>query len=358
MRSNLLMICAVTAVLSAHGCKKKADEVSPASKATTAGKPEPTAPKEPAAMAAEALAARYDECWRLFNDRSWDAFGGCFAEKMVSTTQGVPGTQDRAAQVVGGKAFADAFADGKGETRFTLVDGRRVVGVTMFAGTQSGVLKDPSGDIPATGKKVGYLVAIDAQFDERNQISRMHEIFDMGTFMFQLGLSPGPGRALGAQVAPSGTVIAKGDDIEKQNVAAHVHAYELFNARAPTFNDYLAEDIIESANGDPEDVTGKAALMAKNSMMLKGFSDMKVTPDEAWGAGDYTVVRAHMRGTNDGAVEEMGLPKTGKAIDMGFLELIQWQDGKAKHVWVFMNTMEMAQQLGLMGDPAPEPDGK
>ena len=86
-------------------------------------------------------------------------------------------------------------------------------------------------------------------------------------------------------------------------------------------------------------------------MLLQGFSDLKVTPDEAWGAGDYTVVRGHMRGTNDGAVQEMGLTKTGKAIDMGFLEIIRWKGGKAKQVWVFMNTMEMAQQLGLLGEP-------
>ena len=72
----------------------------------------------------------------------------------------------------------------------------------------------------------------------------------------------------------------------------------------------------------------------------------------AWGAGAWSVLHGRLTGTNDGSMPALGLEASGKKIDVAFIELIRWQDGKAVQAMPFMNSMEMAMQLGLLAQPA------
>jgi hypothetical protein len=65
-----------------------------------------------------------------------------------------------------------------------------------------------------------------------------------------------------------------------------------------------------------------------------------------------------MTGTNDGDMPMMKLKKTGKKIDVAFGEVAQWDNGKLKTIYFFMDGMDMAGQLGLLAPPpaaAPAP---
>jgi predicted ester cyclase len=68
-------------------------------------------------------------------------------------------------------------------------------------------------------------------------------------------------------------------------------------------------------------------------------------------AGDFTFAAGRVTGTNDGPMPAFGIDRTGRKLDVGFVEVIQWRDGKAVHSWPIMDQAEVARQLGLAEPP-------
>ncbi len=66
--------------------------------------------------------------------------------------------------------------------------------------------------------------------------------------------------------------------------------------------------------------------------------------------GDKVACRAVMHGTQQG--ELMGIPPTGKSINVDFIIIYQIADGKIVNHWLQNDTMTMLQQLGAMPAPA------
>lgn len=62
--------------------------------------------------------------------------------------------------------------------------------------------------------------------------------------------------------------------------------------------------------------------------------------------GDKVVVRARARGVHKGNL--MGMPPTGKAIEVPFIAIYQVAGGKIVKNWLVTDRMEMMEQLGAM----------
>jgi predicted ester cyclase len=133
---------------------------------------------------------------------------------------------------------------------------------------------------------------------------------------------------------------------EKANIENVIKAYELFSAHDTTMFDLFAEDIEKQ---DPEPIVGRKALSEFNKAFWKGFTDIQVDLDlnRISASGDYTFASGHIRGTNDGEFPPMGLSKTGKKIDVDFVEVIKWKNGKAVLSIPIINEEKLMQQLGL-----------
>lgn len=134
---------------------------------------------------------------------------------------------------------------------------------------------------------------------------------------------------------------------EKANMENVKRAYELFSAHDTTMFHFFADNIIEKQ--DPEPIVGKQALSEFNKAFWAGFSDIRVDldVDRMAASGDYTFASGHLRGTNDGEFPPMGLSKTGKKIDVDFVEMIKWENGKAVISIPLMNEKKLMQQLGV-----------
>lgn len=305
------------------------------------------APKAPAPQDA---ASTYQRCWDDFNQRRWDGFANCYADDVVSSRVGSPPVQGRAAVLEGAQRQARAFPDGRGELQVLLVDDQRVSAVVRFHGTHSGPLAGPAGEIPATERRVGYFMLHWLELGADGKVKNERWVADGATVLYQLGLIPGPARGVAEQDWPGAprVVIARHDDTERKNAEAVRAAYELFNQRDPAYDDYLAEDVIESTNTDPQDVVGKAALTEYNQGFIAAFPDLKVSIDGVIAAGDYLTWSGRLRGTTSAALA--GAEHSGKPIDVTIIELTRWEDGKIAHSWPFLNGLEMAAQLGLLGD--------
>ena len=87
--------------------------------------------------------------------------------------------------------FVNAFPDARIEAKNIFTQGNHVTVEGVFSGTHNGTLKTPTGDIPATGRKVkGEFIQV---FEiDRGLVKRDNLIYDQVQLMTQLGLAPAP----------------------------------------------------------------------------------------------------------------------------------------------------------------------
>ena len=85
-------------------------------------------------------------------------------------------------------------------------------------------------------------------------------------------------------------------------------------------------------------------------MYIAAFPDLKVTPEDILTSGDKVIARTRATGTQQG--ELLGIPATGKSINVQFIDIIRFgDDGLAREHWGVFDTMTMMQQLGVVPGP-------
>ena len=94
---------------------------------------------------------------------------------------------------------------------------------------------------------------------------------------------------------------------------------------------------------------GLESWAAMAAATLSVFPDAQLSAEAILADGDTAAIRGVLRGTHLG--EGMGIPPTGKAVALNFVDIVRFQDGLAAERWLFSNDRELIQQLGM----APEP---
>lgn len=126
--------------------------------------------------------------------------------------------------------------------------------------------------------------------------------------------------------------------------------YEMISAGdIDGFGALLADDFVEH-----EDTPGlaptKDGVIAFFRMYVAAFPDLRMTPEDVIASGDKVVARARATGTNSG--EFMGMPATGKQIDVQMIDIIRFgDDGLAREHWGVLDALAMMQQLGVVPGP-------
>jgi predicted ester cyclase len=253
------------------------------------------------------------------------------------------------------KIFGSAFPDLTGELELTLVSGNDILAVVLLKGTHKGPLPGPQGEIAPTNKKIGYLVVHHVQTTpDGRSIAKERFMYDGGTFMSQLGVSPMPARKpLEQGWAEKPSLISSGTEAEKANVAALGAWTEAYNKHdATALSALMTDDVTFSDLASPADRVGKKEVQKSTEEMNKAFPDSKVTQSGAWAAGDYVVSTGRWNGTNSGDMPSMKLKKTGKPVSVEYYMVTKLAGGKVQKNWLFTNGMAFAGQLGIL--PAPK----
>lgn len=338
--------------------KKGAEDKTPATdptagKTTEATDTPPPQPEKPKLDTAEDKVAFFKACTDHMNAKDWEKFGACYTESATfeHVDSGMPATTGRDAIVASLKDMAAAYPDLAITPTMTLVNGNKIASVGVFAGTNSGAMKSPEGEMPATNKKVGVWYFSMVEVDPAaGGVSKESLFSDMGTMMGQLGMHKMPHRA--AVDKPTGeptVVIAKDDDAEKANVEAYKKNLEAFNKK-----DTKAMMAMWDAKAVMHDYGSPADSDMKKSMKMmaeiqKAFPDAKGEIVDIWGAGEYVVAVMKNTGTNKGPMPSMGLKKpTNKPMSFTGADVIKVTNGKAVESWSFYNAMAIAQQLGMI----------
>ena len=116
-------------------------------------------------------------------------------------------------------------------------------------------------------------------------------------------------------------------------------------------DEILADDFVEH-----EEMPGlaptKEGVLAMFRMYLAAFPDMQMHAEEVLVSGDKTVARVRATGTHQG--ELMGMPPTGKSVDVKLIDIMQFNDaGMVREHWGLMDMFSMMQQLGAIPEGPP-----
>jgi steroid delta-isomerase-like uncharacterized protein len=128
--------------------------------------------------------------------------------------------------------------------------------------------------------------------------------------------------------------------------------YELLNAGdLEEFSTFISDDDFVEHEASPGLEPTKAGVLQFFAMFRSAFPDLRFEPEQFFTNGETVAVYYRATGTNSG--EFMGMPATGKSIDVHALDIVRFgDDGKAREHWGLFDAMTMMQQLGVV--PAPE----
>jgi steroid delta-isomerase-like uncharacterized protein len=137
------------------------------------------------------------------------------------------------------------------------------------------------------------------------------------------------------------------------NVATLRRTYELLNAGdVDGFGDLLADDFVEHEVSPGLEPT-KDGVKAFFRMYIDAFPDLRMVPEDVLSSGDKVIARTRGTGTQRG--EFMGIPATGRSIDVELIDIMRFRDdGRVQEHWGLFDSLKMMQQLGAIPE-APQP---
>jgi steroid delta-isomerase-like uncharacterized protein len=80
--------------------------------------------------------------------------------------------------------------------------------------------------------------------------------------------------------------------------------------------------------------------------ILSAFPDATFTIGEIVAEGDRAAGRWIMQATHSGEI--MGIPATGKPVQMSGMDMARFEDGMMKEVWHIEDVLGMLQQIGVI----------
>jgi len=136
------------------------------------------------------------------------------------------------------------------------------------------------------------------------------------------------------------------------HAATMQRAYDLINAGdIDGFGELLADDFVEHEETPGLEPT-REGVKAFFRMYVAAFPDLHFDAEDMIASGDKVVTRARATGTHQG--EFLGIPATGKSIDVQLIDIVRFgDDGLGHEHWGVFDAMAMMQQLGVIPEGAP-----
>lgn len=112
-------------------------------------------------------------------------------------------------------------------------------------------------------------------------------------------------------------------------------------------DEIVAPDMTEHQYGAPSGLRGLKALIGG---LRSGIPDLQLTIEDVTVDGDKVWGRLRGRGTHDGVF--MGMPPTGKRIEIDVIDICRFEGGKMVEHWGIADRFALLAQLGAL--PRPE----
>jgi len=128
--------------------------------------------------------------------------------------------------------------------------------------------------------------------------------------------------------------------------------YDLINAgEIDQFGELLADDFVEHEE-TPGLAPTKEGVMAFFRANRAAFPDMRMNAQDVFASGDKVTARVRLTGTHQGPF--MGMPATGKQVDIQLIDIMRLgDDGLCHEHWGVLDALAMMQQLGAVPEGPP-----
>jgi len=113
-------------------------------------------------------------------------------------------------------------------------------------------------------------------------------------------------------------------------------------------DDILTGDFVDNA-APPGFPTGPEGAKQVFTMYRAAFPDFRLSVRDLIAEGDKVVARWLTQGTHQG--ELMGIPPTGKAVEVTGIDIFRFAGGKIAEHWAEFDMMGLMQQLGVIPTP-------
>jgi steroid delta-isomerase-like uncharacterized protein len=125
------------------------------------------------------------------------------------------------------------------------------------------------------------------------------------------------------------------------------HIYELISAgEIDAFGEHVADDFVEHEETPGLEPTQEGVKQLFH-MYRAAFPDLRMVAEDVLASGATVVARVRATGTHQG--ELMGMPATGKRVDVQLIDIIRFgEDGLAHEHWGVLDALGMMQQLGAV----------
>lgn len=132
---------------------------------------------------------------------------------------------------------------------------------------------------------------------------------------------------------------------------------ELWNERRlEVANEVIAEDADNYDTGLVPMPFGPEEMKDTVRMITAAFPDNRHEVEEVIAVGDRVVLRCTLTGTHEGLF--MGIPPTGRRIEVTQIHIYRLENGKAVDHRVSRDDLGAMRQLGVIADAVPQPGAR
>lgn len=112
-------------------------------------------------------------------------------------------------------------------------------------------------------------------------------------------------------------------------------------------DEILSKDFAwHGAMAPPQEPCGPEGVKQVAKAMISAFPDRKITHHDTIAEGDKVLIRWSMSGTHQ--AELMGIPRTGKSVNITGFDHFRIAGGKIVEMWQVADQLGMMQQLGVI----------
>ena len=133
-----------------------------------------------------------------------------------------------------------------------------------------------------------------------------------------------------------------------QNKAAMQRVYRVLSTGNLDEADSVIAEYALSHEVPPEYPSGLKGWKLYFTDFRASFPDLHFQILDTIAEGDTVVCRCIMKGTHQG--DFMGIPSTGKKINVDGVDIARFRDGKAVEHWAYYDELGMMRQLGVIAE--------
>lgn len=134
---------------------------------------------------------------------------------------------------------------------------------------------------------------------------------------------------------------------EENKAVVRRYAEQVWNGGDLTaVEEFIAPDYVRHDPGLPMEVRGPDGVRAVIVAYRTALPDLHLTLDDTLADGDKVVLRLDVRGTHQGDL--MGIPPSGRAVEITAIEIFRLDGGKIVEQWVAVDNLGLMRQIGAL----------